>query len=71
VELANLRAALDWAVATGDVDLALRESVALGRFGLARASYKVWGWLDVAAAMPEARHHHLCPYVMALTTFEI
>jgi predicted ATPase/class 3 adenylate cyclase len=66
VELANLRAALDWSVATGDADLALRESVALGRFGLARLGYQVWGWLDLAAAMPEARHHRLRPYVMAL-----
>jgi predicted ATPase/class 3 adenylate cyclase len=66
VELANLRAALDWSVATGDADLAMRESVALGRFGLARLTYKVWHWLDLAAAMPQARHHPLRPYVMAL-----
>jgi predicted ATPase len=68
VELANLRVALDWSVATGDADLALRESVALGRFGLGRLSYKVWDWLDLAAAMPEARHHPLRPYVMALAS---
>ena len=34
VELANLRGALDWSVAIGDADLALRLAVALGRFGL-------------------------------------
>src|SRR5439155_26733 len=34
VEHANLRAALDWSVAAGDADLALRLPIALGSFGI-------------------------------------
>jgi predicted ATPase/class 3 adenylate cyclase len=65
VELANLRAALDWCVASGDADLALRLAFALGRFGLERPSYNVWGWIELATGMPEAGHHPLRPQAMA------
>jgi predicted ATPase/class 3 adenylate cyclase len=68
VELANFRAALDWCLANGDAEVALRLTVAMGRFGLERASYLVWDWADLAAAMPESRHHRLRPHAMAFAS---
>jgi predicted ATPase/class 3 adenylate cyclase len=65
-ELANLRAALDWYVATGNAEQALRLVLFLGRFGFERASYNVWRWIEHATNLPEARHHPLRPPAMAL-----
>ena len=70
-DLANLRTALDWCLATGDAELALRLTVALGRFGLERPSYLVWRSIELAATMPEARHHALRPQAMAFASIPL
>ncbi|MEO8696757.1 MAG: hypothetical protein ABI658_24830 [Acidimicrobiales bacterium] len=67
-EFANFPAALDWCVATGDVDLALAMTIALSRFGIPRIRYGVYRLLDMALAMPEARRHRLRPQAIAHAT---
>jgi predicted ATPase len=67
-ELDNLRAAVAWAVGTGDADLALRVVAPLA-LGGTRAGYAAGAWAAAAAAVPEAEAHPLYPQVLAFSGF--
>jgi predicted ATPase len=58
-EFPNLRAGHQWAMAAGDVDVALRLSVALGEYAYERMSIEVGLWAAEAIAMPGAADHPL------------
>ncbi len=64
-EMANLRAAFDWAVGAGDADIALGLAVALGGFGTPRPRYTIARWLAPAVDMPTAHGHPLRPHAAA------
>jgi predicted ATPase/class 3 adenylate cyclase/tetratricopeptide (TPR) repeat protein len=64
-ELANCRAALEWAIGIGDADAALRLAVPLGEFGAPRPRYTIARWLVNVVDMPAARDHPLRPYAAA------
>jgi predicted ATPase len=70
-EFANFRTAFDWSVGIGDVDLALRLTVALGRFGVPRPRYSVWRWIELVSEMPQARDHPLRPQAMAFGAVDV
>src|SRR4029077_9649333 len=63
-ELDNLRAASTWAVAGGDVDLAMRLVAPLTLNGT-RIGYITGGWAAAAVATPGASTHPLYPEVLA------
>jgi predicted ATPase len=67
-ELDNLRAAVAWAVGTGDTDLALRV-VAPFVLGGTRAGYAAGAWAAAAASVPGAEAHPLYPQVLAFSGF--
>jgi len=64
-EIPNFRAALDWAIAIGDADVALRLAVQLGEFGAPRPRHTLTRWLGRVVAMPEAKGHPLRPHAAA------
>jgi predicted ATPase/class 3 adenylate cyclase len=63
-ELDNLRTALGWSVATGDVDLALRLVTPLASYGT-RIGYATSSWGDPVVAMVGASDHPLYPEALA------
>ncbi|MCJ7438216.1 MAG: adenylate/guanylate cyclase domain-containing protein [Acidimicrobiia bacterium] len=58
----NFRAALDWAVETGSVDLALRLVAPLAVNGMA-IGYSALDWADTACSVAGASDHHCYPSV--------
>jgi predicted ATPase/DNA-binding SARP family transcriptional activator len=60
-DLPNLREAHRWAMATHDIDIALRLSTALFRYGLWRLRDEVMRWAEAAVDLPGADQHHLWP----------
>jgi predicted ATPase len=64
-EMANFRAAFDWATSIGDADVALRLAVPLGEFGAPRPRYTIARWIERVVDLPEARHHPLRPHAAA------
>jgi predicted ATPase/class 3 adenylate cyclase len=65
-ELDNVRAAVSWAIGTGDADLALRIIGPLVLNGT-RAGYAAGAWAESAAAMPGAEAHPLYPQVLSFS----
>jgi hypothetical protein len=63
-ELDNLRAALAWAVASGEADLALRLVAPLSLSGT-RVGYVTGTWASSVVQLPEASAHPLYPVVQA------
>jgi predicted ATPase/class 3 adenylate cyclase len=67
-ELDQLRAAWSWAVAQGDVDLAIRLVAPLALEGT-RAAYATAGWAAAVVAMPGAIGHPLYAEMLAWSGF--
>jgi predicted ATPase len=65
LEMANFRAALDWAIGIGDADVALRLAVQLGEFGAPRPRHTLARWIARVVDMPEAKGHPLRPHAAA------
>ena len=64
-DLANFRAVLDWSVATGEPDDALRLCLALAPFSVRLATRTVSGWFAVALAVPDGEDRELRARVAA------
>jgi predicted ATPase/class 3 adenylate cyclase len=65
VELDNLRAALAWSLAAGDVDLALGLVAPFGTVHSTRAGYAASPWVEAVLALTDASAHPLYPQVLA------
>jgi predicted ATPase/class 3 adenylate cyclase len=63
-EAENLRAALDWAVESGDADHAMRLVAPLQVTGV-RFGWTATNWAELAQTIPNAESHHLYPVVAA------
>ena len=70
-DLANLRAVLDWSVATGHADDALRMCLALAPFGAWRVTTSIRGWSGVALDIPGGRDRMLRAQVAAWDAWNI
>ncbi len=65
----DLRLAFGRAVRSGNVDAAVRMTVALREFAFRRIRYELLSWANTAAAMPGATQHPKFPTVLAIVGY--